>query len=62
MATSKDITYIIDSLTCVGSVLDELTLLRTALRLYAQDGMTAEDAVARACEMLSNSVTKTPRE
>jgi len=59
MATSSDITYIIDQCTGVGTLLDELTLLRTALRLYA-DGETAPDAVARASEMLSNSITKTP--
>jgi hypothetical protein len=57
MATSDDIHYIIDQLTCVGSIMDELTVLRVALRLYA-DGMNARDAVARACEMLSNSITK----
>lgn len=59
MNASDDIPYIIDQLTCVGSVLDELTLLRTALRLYAQEGYSAQDAVARACEMLSYSITKT---
>lgn len=59
MTTSSDITYIIDQCTG-GTLLDELTVLRTALRLYA-DGETAADAVARASEMLSNSLTKTPR-
>jgi hypothetical protein len=56
-----DLDHIITSCTCVGSVLDELTLLRAALRLYA-DGSSAEDAVAEACHMMSDSVTKyTPR-
>jgi hypothetical protein len=59
MATSDDIPFIIDQCTGVGTLLDELTLLRTALRLYAQEGMTAPDAVARASEMLSNALTKT---
>lgn len=59
MATSDDIPFIIDQLTGVGSVLDELTLLRASLRLYAE-GMPAADAVARACEMLSDSITKRP--
>jgi len=56
---ADDITYIIDQLTGIGSVLDELTLLRATLRLYAE-GMDPADAVARACEMLSHSITKTP--
>lgn len=55
---ADDITYIIDQLTGTGSVLDELTLLRAALRLYA-DGSDARDAVAEACKMLSDSITKT---
>jgi hypothetical protein len=64
MAQNKlqtDLDHIITACTGVGSVLDELTLLRAALRLYA-DGSSAEDAVAEACHMMSNSVTKhTPR-
>lgn len=56
---ANDITYIIDELTGIGSIMDELTLLRAAFRLYAE-GMDARDAVARACEMLSHSITKTP--
>lgn len=52
-----DLDHIIDSCTCVGSVLDELTLLRATLRLYA-DGSSAEDAVAEACHMMSDSITK----
>lgn len=59
MTTGKDIYFIVDQLTAVGTIRDELTLLRVALKLYA-DGATKEDAVARACAMLSNSVTKTP--
>lgn len=59
MTKGKEINFIIDQLTAVGTVRDELTLLRVALKLYA-DGASKEDAVARACEMLSNSVTQTP--
>jgi hypothetical protein len=59
MATGSDIHKIINATTCVGTLLDELTLLRVALRLYA-DGMTAEDAIAKACEMLSDSLSKIP--
>lgn len=52
---------IIDACTGVGELLDELTLLRCSIRLYL-DGMDPEDAVAQACEMLSDSITKTSRQ
>lgn len=61
MAIRSDLEIIIDGCTCVGSVLDELTLLRTALRLY-DSGLDPADAVAKACEMLSDSLTKTSRQ
>lgn len=54
--TKNDIEQIIDGCTGVGSVLDELTLLRASLRAYLE-GMTAEEAVAWACQELSNSLT-----
>lgn len=53
-----DIDQIIDDCTGVGSYLDELTLLRVALRAYL-DGMDPSDAVAWACQLLSDSLTKT---
>lgn len=57
--TRLDIEQIIDGCTCVGTILDELTLLRVALRCYLE-GMDPEDAVAWACEQLSNSLSKIP--
>lgn len=56
--TQADIGHIIDACTGVGSVLDELTLLRASLRAYA-DGSEAEDAVAWSCQQMSDSITKT---
>lgn len=58
MDTSEDIPWIIDQCTGVGTLLDELTLLRTALKLYAE-GMPRADAMARASQLLSNALTKT---
>lgn len=57
MSTGDQINQIIDQTTGIGELMDELTILRAALRLYAE-GMNPTDAVARACEMLSNSITK----
>lgn len=52
-----DIDTIISACTGVGNLLDELTLLRTSLRLYSA-GQDPADAVATACNMLSNSLTQ----
>lgn len=61
MALKSDLEIIIDGCTCVGTVFDELTLLRTALRLY-DSGLDPEDAVAKASEMLSDSLTQKSRQ
>jgi hypothetical protein len=60
MDPELDIPDIIDACTGVGDVLDELTLLRVSLRLYAE-GYRPADAVAMACKMLSDSITKTAK-
>jgi len=59
--TQLDIDQIINETTGLGgsNFLDELTLLRVALRLYL-DGMDPTDAVAKACEMMSDSLAKIP--
>lgn len=56
-STKNDIDQIIDGCTGVGNLLDELTLLRAALRAYTE-GMAPDEAVAWACQQLSNSLTK----
>jgi len=53
-----DIEAIIDQCTGVGGLLDELTLLRVSLRLYLE-GHNPANAVARASQLLSDSITKT---
>lgn len=59
--TQLDIDQVIDETTglCGGNFLDELTLLRVALRLYL-DGLDPSDAVAKACQMMSDSLSKIP--
>ena len=59
--TQLDIARIIDETTGLGgsNFLDELTLLRVALRLYL-DGHTPADAVAKSCKMMSDSLSKIP--
>lgn len=59
--TQLDIAEIIDETTGLGgsNFLDELTLLRVALRLYL-DGYEPADAVAKACQMMSESLSKIP--
>ena len=59
--TQLDIAHVIDETTglCGGNYLDELTLLRVALRLYL-DGHEPADAVAKACQMMSDSLSKIP--
>jgi hypothetical protein len=52
----KDLEYILDQVVGV-SPKDELTLLRAALRYYAE-GHSAQDAVAWAANELSLSLTK----
>jgi hypothetical protein len=56
-----DIAEIIDGTTGLGgsNFLDELTLLRVALRLYL-DGHEPDEAVARASQMMSDSLSKIP--
>lgn len=51
-----DLDYILTSVTGATTVLDELTLLRAALRYYAE-GHSAEDSVAWAAHQISNSIT-----
>ena len=53
----RDIDLLLEQCLTAGSLTDELTLLRAALRLYA-GGMSAEDALATAAKMLSDSITK----
>lgn len=57
LKTQLDIEAIIDGCTGVGELMDELTLLRVSLRAYLE-GKDPADAVAWACEQLSNSITK----
>lgn len=59
--TQLDLAEIIDETTGLGgsNFLDELTLLRVALRLYL-DGLAPADAVAKACQMMSDSLSKLP--
>lgn len=61
LQTQLDIDQIIDETTGLGgsNFMDELTLLRVSLRLY-MGGMEPADAVAKACEMLSDSLSKIP--
>lgn len=51
-----DLHAIVDQCTCVGSIRDELALLRAAIRAYA-NGAGADDAVAYASRLLSDSLT-----
>lgn len=57
LQTQRDIEAIIDGCTGVGELMDELTLLRVSLRAYCE-GRDPQEAVAWACEQLSNSITK----
>jgi len=55
----NDLNEIIDGVTGVGSILDELTLLRVSIKCYLE-GMSPAEAVAWACQQLSDSITKHP--
>lgn len=55
---SLDLDQLLDACAGLGSTLDELTILRASLRFYAE-GMTPQDAVAEACALYSNALTKT---
>jgi hypothetical protein len=55
--TKKDIDVILHNCMGAATILDELTLIRTALRLYL-DGHEPTDAVAKAAEALSLSISK----
>lgn len=57
LQTLEDIYQIVESCTCVGSVLDELTMLRIALKAYC-NGADPDEAVAWASKQLSDSITK----
>lgn len=60
LTTQIEIAEIIDLTTAVGTLMDEITLLRVSLRLYL-DGYEPADAVAKAAEMMANSLTQNPR-
>jgi len=51
-----DIYKIIESCTGVGTLLDGLTLIRTALKAYC-NGADPDEAVAWAAEQLSDTIT-----
>jgi hypothetical protein len=55
--TSNDIDAILKGCTGAATILDELTLVRAALRLYL-DGHDPADAVAIAAQALSLSISK----
>lgn len=55
----NDLNEILDGCTGVGTILDELTLIRASLRAY-MEGMDPADAVAWASQQLSDSLTKRP--
>jgi hypothetical protein len=55
--TSQDLDRLLRETVGTGTVLDELTLLRTALRLYCE-GLEPGEAIAQAAHMLSDSLTK----
>jgi hypothetical protein len=55
--TRQDLDLLLRETVGAGTVLDELTLLRTALRLYCQ-GQDPGEAIAQAAHMLSDSLTK----
>lgn len=55
--TLDEIYSIIESCTGVGTLLDELTLLRVALKAYC-NGAEPEDAVAWAAKHLSDIISK----
>ena len=52
-----DIYEIVESCTGVGTLLDELTLLRTSLKAYC-NGADPDEAVAYAARQLSDALTK----
>ena len=52
-----DIYEIVESCTGVGTLLDELTLLRTSLKAYC-NGADPDVAVAWAAKQLSDSISK----
>ena len=54
-----DLDYILLAVTQLPNVLDELALLRVAIRAY-QEGRSAEEAVAWAAQQISNSLTSYP--
>ena len=54
--TLNDIYEIVESCTGVGTLLDELTLLRTSLKAYC-NGAEPNEAVAWAAKQLSDSLT-----
>ena len=51
-----DIYEIVESCTGVGTLLDELTLLRTSLKAYC-NGADPDEAVAWAAKQLSDSIS-----
>lgn len=59
-ATASDLAYILDHTVAVGTLPEELILLRIALRLYAA-GRSASDAVAEAAGEVSDALTRNPR-
>lgn len=52
-----DINEILETSSEAGTVLDELTILRAALRAW-MEGKPPADAVAWAAQQLSNAITK----
>ena len=55
--TLNDIYFIVEQCTGVGTLLDELTLLRTSLKAYC-NGAEPDEAVAWAAKQLSDSISK----
>lgn len=55
----EDLEYILLEVTTLPSLLDEVTLLRVALRRY-MEGHPAEEAVAWAAQQLSNELARIP--
>ena len=58
--TLNDIYEIVENCTGVGTLLDELTLLRTSLKAYC-NGAEPDEAVAWAAKQLSDSLTNENR-